>query len=54
MWDVDAGKELFTALVTGSGSVINGLTFSPDNKTLAISCGEGPIDLWDVPGGNTT
>ena len=51
VWDVDAGGELFTAKVTGGGQVVNGMAFAPDGKTLAISCGEGPIDLWEVPGG---
>jgi WD40 repeat protein len=50
VWDVDEGKELFRARVTGGG-LIEEMAFSPDGKTLAVSCGQGPIDLWEVPEG---
>ena len=50
IWDVDNGKELFRAAVTGGGP-INGMAFSRDGKILGVSSGEGPIDLWEVPGG---
>ena len=48
VWEVDAGKELFTAVVPGSGTAVTGMDFTQDGKLLAISCGEGVIDVWDV------
>jgi len=54
VWNTQTGKEQFQATVIGGspqGMIMTGIAFSPDGKTLALSCGDGPIDLWDVSGG---
>lgn len=51
VWEVMGGKELFTLRPTGSGSQITGVAFSPDASLIAVSCGDGPIDVWDVKTG---
>ena len=48
VWDVTAAKELFKARVTGMGGIVVGSAFSPDADLLALSAGDGPIDLFDV------
>jgi WD40 repeat protein len=51
VWGVETGKELFKARVTGTSVLVSAVAFSPDGRLLAASCGDGPIDLWEVPGG---
>jgi WD40 repeat protein len=51
VWDVGAGKELFTARLSFGGFQIPACAFSPDGTLLAASCGEGTIDVWEVKGG---
>jgi WD40 repeat protein len=46
LWDVASGKLLATLHVDGQ---IPDAAFSPDGKTIAVSCGWGPIELWEVP-----
>jgi WD40 repeat protein len=48
---VAGGKELFKARVTGMGGVVVAGAFSPDGARLALSAGDGPIDVWDVKTG---
>jgi WD40 repeat protein len=54
VWDVASETELFRARVTGMGG--SGVTsaFAPDGSFLAVSAGDGPIDLWNVKTGKRT
>lgn len=54
VWEVASGKELFQAHVTGMGGMVVAAAFSPDGGTLALSAGDGPVDLWDVKSGKRT
>jgi WD40 repeat protein len=52
VYEVDGGKELLKAQVTPGGfQGMPSVVFSPDNSTLAASCGDGVIDLFDVKTG---
>lgn len=51
VWDVAGGKERFKARVTGMGGTVVAGAFSPDGTRLALSAGDGPIDVWDVKTG---
>ncbi len=51
VWDVATGKLRFQARVTGSGGAVVAAAFSPDGARLAVSAGDGPMDLWEVSGG---
>lgn len=51
VWEVAGGKERFKARVTGMGGVVVAGAFSPDGTRLALSAGDGPIDVWDVKTG---
>jgi WD40 repeat protein len=48
VWSVETGKELFKCQVSGTAYQISAVAFSPSGATLATSCGDGPIDLWEV------
>ncbi len=48
VWDVATGKELFKARVTGMEGMVVASAFSPDGSIVAVTCGDGPIDLWEV------
>jgi len=48
VWDVGEKKELFKGRATTNGYLILACAFSPDGSLLATSCGDGPIDVWDV------
>jgi WD40 repeat protein len=51
VWDADAGEEHFRARVTGQGGMVVTSAFSPDSELLALSAGDGPVELWDVKKG---
>ncbi len=52
VYETDGGKELLKARVTPGGyQGITAVTFSPDGSLLAMACGDGVIDLWDVKTG---
>jgi WD40 repeat protein len=51
VWGVTSGKELFKARVTGMGGMVVAAAVSPAGDLIAISAGDGPIDLWDVASG---
>lgn len=51
VWEVAGGKELFRARVSGMGGNVVAGAFSTDGNRLAISAGDGPIDVWDVKTG---
>jgi len=51
VWEVESGKELFRARVTGMGGAAVASAFSPDGSLLALGSGDGPVDLWDVKNG---
>src|SRR5262249_33462055 len=51
VWDVASGKELFKARVTGMGGLAVASAFSPDGSRLAVSAGDGPVDVWEVKTG---
>src|SRR5262249_34531044 len=54
IWDVESGKELFKARVTGMGGMVAASAISLDGSLLALSSGDGPIDLFDVRQGKRT
>ena len=51
IWEVEGGKELFRARVTGMGGMVVSSAFSIDGSLLALGSGDGPVDLWDVKAG---
>jgi WD40 repeat protein len=51
IWEVASGRELFKARVTGMGGTVCAAAFSPDADLLALSCGDGPVELFDVKTG---
>ncbi len=51
VWEVASGRELFKARVTGMGGNVVSAAFSPDADLLAVSAGDGPVDLFDVKTG---
>jgi len=51
VWEVESGKELFRARVTGMGGMAVASAFSPAGDLLALSSGDGPVDLWEVKTG---
>lgn len=54
VWEVASGQELFRARVTGMGGAVVSSAFSGDGNTVALSCADGPVDLWDVNTGKRT
>jgi WD40 repeat protein len=50
VWEVGAETELFRAHVSGMGGSVVAATFGPDDL-LAVSSGDGPIDLWHAATG---
>jgi WD40 repeat protein len=54
VWEVATSKELFKARVTGMGGIVVAAALSHDGDLLALSAGDGPIDLWDVKTGKRT
>ncbi len=48
VWDAAGGKELFRARVTGTGGTVVAAAFSSNGDVVALSAGDGPIDLWGV------
>jgi WD40 repeat protein len=54
VWEVETGKELFKARVTGMGGMVVASAFSRDGNMLALSAGDGPVDLFDVKTGKRT
>jgi WD40 repeat protein len=48
VWDVKNGKELFKARVTGMGGIVVATEFSADADLVAVSAGDGPVDIWEV------
>ena len=51
VWEVESGKELFKARVTGMGGMVVAAAFSPASDLVALSAGDGAIDLWQVKTG---
>ena len=51
VWDVEGVRELFQARVTGMGGMVVAAAFSPDGGRLAVSAGDGPVDVWEVKTG---
>ncbi|MBN9117683.1 MAG: WD40 repeat domain-containing protein [Planctomycetes bacterium] len=54
VWEVASGQELFRARVTGMGGMVVSSAFSGDSGFVALACGDGPVDLFDVNTGNRT
>ena len=54
VWEVATSKELFKARVTGMGGIVVAAALSHDGDLLALSAGDGPVDLWDVKTGKRT
>jgi WD40 repeat protein len=51
VWEVAGGKERFRVRVTGMGGSVVAAAFSPTGDVVAVSAGDGPIDLWNVKTG---
>jgi WD40 repeat protein len=51
VWEVEGGKELFRARVTGMGGAAVASAFVPDGSFFALASGDGPVDLWEVKTG---
>lgn len=51
IWDVATGKELFKARVTGMGGTVVTAAFSLGGDIVALSAGDGPVDLWELKTG---
>ena len=51
VWDVPNIKEMFRARVPGMGGLVVAAAFSPDAGRVALSAGDGPVDVWDVKTG---
>lgn len=54
VWEVASGQELFRARVTGMGEMVVSSAFSGDGAFVALACGDGPVDLFDVNTGKRT
>ncbi len=54
IWEVATSKELFKARVTGMSGILVASALSSDGELLALSAGDGPIDLFDVKTGKRT
>jgi WD40 repeat protein len=48
VWDVFGEKELFRARVSGMGGTVISAAFGPESDLLAVSAGDGPVELWDA------
>ena len=48
VWEVVTGKAIFRARVSGMGGNASAAAIAPDNEFVAVSAGDGPVDLWDV------
>jgi WD40 repeat protein len=51
VWEVATGNELFKARVTGMGGMVVTAAYSGDGSFVALSAGDGPVDLFDVKTG---
>src|SRR5207302_130153 len=54
VWEVATSKELFKARVTGMGGIVVAAALSEDGDLLALSAGDGPVDLFEVKTGKRT
>jgi WD40 repeat protein len=54
VWEVATSKELFKARVTGMSGILVASALSNDGELLALSAGDGPVDLFDVKTGKRT
>ena len=51
VWIYDAHTAEPRSLLTAHSSIINGISFTPDGKTLAAACEDGTIQVWDISTG---
>ncbi len=51
VWEVASGRELFKARVTGMGGNVVAAALAPDGAVLAVSAGDGPVDIFEVKTG---
>jgi WD40 repeat protein len=54
VWDVASGEELFKARVTGMDGWVVSAAYSGDSNLIALSVGDGPVDLFDIKTGKRT
>jgi WD40 repeat protein len=54
VWDVASGEELFKARVTGMHGRVVSASFPGDGSFVALSCADGPVDLFDIKTGKRT
>jgi WD40 repeat protein len=46
-WNPKTGERL--AMLEGHKEGVSGVAISPDDKTVAVVCGNNTIKLWNVP-----
>ncbi|RKU06355.1 hypothetical protein C6503_26025 [Candidatus Poribacteria bacterium] len=51
VWIYDVHTAEPQSLIAAHASVINGISFTPDGKTLAAACEDGTIRVWDISTG---
>jgi len=51
VWIYDVHTAEPQSLLAAHASVINGISFTPDGKTLAAACADGTIWVWDLSTG---
>jgi WD40 repeat protein len=51
VFDGEGGKPLFPDLMHPAGTTVDWIAWHPDGRTLATTCSDGQVRLWDVASG---